>query len=453
MKKQIVIIGGSAAGPKVAAKSRRMDKDTEINLYTQSNYVSYSACGLPYYIGQDVKNINKLIVRTPEEFEKNNIHIHLHRHCQKIIPSEKMVIINEEKIKYDELVIATGARAKIPNIKNVNLKNVFTLRFLEDGLLIKDIAQRSKSVLIIGFGYIGLEMLEAFLKNDLKVYIVENGNYPMSFFDEEFGEKIYQYIQEKNGKNVEIISNDIVVELKGSSHFKSAVTLNGREISADFCLIATGVTPNIELARECGIEIGVTGAIKTNNKMQTNIKNIWAAGDCTEKKCQITGLPIYVALGSIANKEGRVCAINLNGENETYDGILCSSATKYFDYTMSLTGITQTRAEKIKHLTGFEPISVTVNKMDKASYMPDAKPITVKLTADKKSGKILGAQGIGLGDVDKRINIVTSALQKHMSIWELLHLDLTYTPSTSGAIDPLLTACYELKKIIENDKN
>ncbi len=447
--KKIVIIGGCAAGPKVAAKSRRMDKDAEINLYTSSKHISYSACGLPYFIGDKVKNINNLLIRLPEDFEKENIHIHTKKTCEKILPEEKAVIVDGERVEYDELVLATGARAYMPNIKNSNLKNIFTLRFIEDGINIKRIAQVSKSVLMVGFGYIALEMLEAFLRNNLKIYVVENGKYPMSAFDIELREKLYKYITENEGKNVEFISQDTVVEFIGDDCFKGAITKRGKEIRADFCFVSTGVRPNVEIAKQAGIEIGKTGAIKTNNRMQTNIEHIWAAGDCIQKNCIITKLPVHITQGSIANKEGRVCAINLNGGDEVFDGILCSTATKFFDFTMSLTGITEKRAKSIKNIVGIEPVSVIVNKLDKASYMPDAKPITIKLIADKKSGKLLGAQGCGLGDADKRINVVTSALQKGMTVDEFLHLDLTYTPTTSGTIDPLLTASYELKKLID----
>lgn len=446
MKKRIVIIGGCAAGPKVAAKSRRMDSETDILLFTKSKRISYSACGLPYYVKGVINDINKLVVRTPEDFENKNVKIFLNHECTKIIPENKQVLINNKLIHYDELVLATGAMPFCPKIKNLNLDNVFYLRVLEDGIKIKEKMKKSKSVLIIGFGYIALEMLEAFLTNGLKVIITENNSHIMSFLDSEISDIIEKRIIEKYSDSVRIIKNDYIEEFIGESDFQGALTHKGLRINTDFCLVSTGVRPNVKIAQDCGIKTGITGGIVVNDKMQTNIEHIWAAGDCTQKHCLITGLPVYSALGSVANKEGRVCAVNLNGGDERFPGVLGSSITKFFDYTVSITGMTEKRAEIISKKIGINPISSAVTKLDKASYMPDAKEITLKIVADKLTGKILGAQGIGEGDVDKRINVVTSALQKRMTIDEFMHLDLTYMPETSGVIDPLLTLCYELKK-------
>ncbi len=446
MKKRIVIIGGCAAGPKCAAKSRRLDDSTEILLYTQGENVSYSACGLPYYIGGAVNDINALIARTPEEFAQNGIQIFLNHQCSEILPGTKEVIVNDEKISYDELVLATGAVPFIPPIKNVGLRNIMKLRLIQDGIAVKELMKESKSVLIVGCGYIAIEMIEAFLKNGLKVYVIERSKHIMSFLDADFSDIVEKYILERHGASVEIIKDEVIDEFFGDGKFEGAITNKGRVIEADFCLLATGVRPNVQLARDCGIEIGVTGGIKVDNKMRTNIENIWAAGDCTQKHCLVADLPVYIGLGSVANKEGRVCAINMNGQEEVLLGVLGSAITKYFNYTISVTGITQKRAESIAAQVNYDLITTTVTKMDKVAYMPDVKPITIKLVADRNSGRILGAQGVGEGDVDKRISIITSALQKKMTVDELLHLDLTYTPPTSGTIDPLLTACYELKK-------
>lgn len=446
MKKRIVIIGGCAAGPKTAAKSRRMNPDSEITLFTKSPQVSYSACGLPYYVGNRIDDIKKLEIRTVDDFKKNNINIHLNSECTKILPHKKEIIVNNEYVPYDDLVIATGAIPNTPNIKNCKLKNVFHLRFLSDGVNVKNIAKMSKSVLIIGFGYIGLEMVEAFLNNGLKVHIVENHPHIMSFLDEEFSDLVEKYIKERDKDLVEIYKDDLVTEFIGEEQFEAAITESGKRIEADFCLIATGVEPNTSLAKDAGVMLGYANAIKVNHKMQTNIENIWACGDCCTKYCLITKLPTYFALGSIANKEGRVCAINLNGEEEHFPGVLGSSVTKYYDFSISVTGINHHWVMDRCREHNVEAISATVTKLDRPSYMPEARPITIKVMADKKTGKLIGAQGVGIGDVDKRINIMTSALLKGATVDDFMHLDLTYTPTISGTIDPLLTACYKLKE-------
>ncbi len=447
--KRIIVIGGSTAGPKVAAKSKRMNPNSEILLFTKGDVVSYSACGLPYYLSGVIDDIKKLIIRTPEEFEKDGIQVFLNHTCTKILPNSKEVIVNDKKYSYDDLVLATGGVPVVPRIKNIKLENVFYLRVLSDGVDIKRVMEKAKSVLIIGFGYIALEAAEAFLKNNIKVTVVENHPHIFSFLDREIGDFIKDHVLLTQSNNLNIITNDLVTEFLGDKKFMGAKTRNGHKIEADFCLICAGVRPNVSLAKGCGIDIGVTGAIKVDKKMRTNLPNIWAVGDCAEKHCLVTTLPTHAALGSIANKEGRCCAINLNGGNEQFEGVLGSAVTKFFDYTVGVTGITEHRAREVASKVNIEPISTIVTKHDKARYMPDSNPIKIKLTADRRSGRILGAQGVGLGDVDKRINVITSALQKQMTVRELLNLDLTYAPPTSGAIDPILTACYELQKLID----
>lgn len=456
--KKIVIIGGGAAGPKTAAKAKRVNPENQIELYTDENLISYSACGLPYYIEGTVKNINQLIVRTPEEFEKQGIRIFLEHKAQKIIPEKKCVIINDKEVFYDELVICTGAKPYVPNIKNINIGGVYFLRHIEDGIKIKEEMHKARRVIIIGGGYIGIELLEAFVQNGVHTTIVEYSSRLMRVFDCEFSDMIKNHIMEQSGQWVEMHFNEEVVEFVADKNgkFSKLITKNGLEVEADFCVIASGVKPNSELAQEAGIKIGKTGGIVVDSNMRTNIEHIWAAGDCTEEKCMLTKRPIYISLGNIANKEGRVAGINISSEPDKYEnfeGILGSAITKYFDFTIALTGINYENATKIADKFNLHPICTTVVKKDKAGYMPNSETITLKLVADKKTGKILGAQGIGTGDVNKRINTVTSALQSGFSVDDLLHLDLPYSPPYSPAIDILITAAYRLKSQIENSEN
>lgn len=445
---KIVIIGGVAAGTKAAAKSRRLKPDAEIDIYTDDTHVSYSACGLPFFIEGNFNEPDMLIARTPEEFEQSNIHIHLLHKCVKILSDKKQIIVlnmegNEEiTVDYDKLLIATGARPFIPPIKNLDLKNVFTLRTLEDGVNIKEKALNSKQVVIVGGGYIGIELLEAFVHLGLDVKMIEFAPHIMSVFDDDISELIKTHILKKDSKNVEIINSDSVIELLGENEVRGVKTKNGLEFNADFVIIATGVKPNVELAIDAGIELGETVAIKVNKKMQTNIPDIYAAGDCAEKTMIVSNTPIWVPLGSTANKEGRSAAINLCGGEDFFAGILGSAVTRYFGFTMSITGLTEKQAVKL----GFEPVSATVTKYDKVGYMPNAKNITIKLIADKKTRRLLGAQAIGCGDADKRVNALTSGLICHMSVDNFFSSDLTYAPPYSPSIDPLLTAAENLIK-------
>lgn len=452
--KKIVIIGGCAAGPKAASKCKRINPENIVEMYTKENMVSYSACGLPYFIGGIVPNINNLMVRTPDEFKKMGIDVFLNHECTKINPDKKTVIFNNEKeVNYDELILTIGSSPFIPNIKNYDLKNVFNLKVIQDGINIKTLAQTSKSAVLIGAGYIALELLEAFIRNNIKTTVIEKSSRIMPVFDDEISIEIMNEIKNNSKGLVEFINNDEVVEFLGKENFEGVITKNGAKIEADFCVVAVGVKPNADIARDAGIETGVTGAIKVDNKMRTNIENIWAAGDCTENIFIPTKQSVYRALGTIAYKQGRVAAINANsdftGISEQFDGILGSMVTKFFDYGISMTGLSENQAKELTNYFNISPISAMVEEYDKAGYMPKIGTLKVKLTIDKRTGEILGAQAIGKGDVDKRISVVASALRANLTINEFLHLDLPYSPPFSSTIDPLLTAAYKLKQMME----
>ena len=453
--KKIVIIGGCAAGPKAASKCKRINPDNIVELYTLENMVSYSACGLPYFIGGIVPNVNNLLVRSPEEFKKMGIDVFLNHKCTKINPDKKTVIFNDEKeVSYDDLILCIGSNPFIPNIKNYNLKNVFNLKVIEDGINIKNFAQTSKSAVLIGAGYIALELLEAFIRNDIKTTVIEKSSRILPVFDDEISDEIKQEILNNSKGLVEFINNDEVVEFLGNENFEGVITRNGVKIEADFCVVAVGVKPNVDIARDAGIEIGVTGAIKVDNKMRTSIENIWAAGDCTENIFIPTKQSVYRALGTIAYKQGRVAAINVNsdftGVSEQFDGILGSMVTKFFNYSIAATGLSENAAKELTGYFNIVPISAAVEEYDKAGYMPKIGTLKVKLTVDKRTGEILGAQAIGTGDADKRISVVASALRANLTIYEFLHLDLPYSPPFSSTIDPLLTAAYKLKQMIDS---
>ena len=440
---KIVILGGVAAGAKAAAKARRELPEAEINLYTDDTHISYSACGLPYYIEGNFEDYQLLLVRSPEDFEEKNIHIHLRNRAVKIIPESKQVLIQDLNtqraflVDYDKLIIAIGARPVIPHIKNVNLPNVFTLRKIEDGIAIKEKALKSKRATIVGAGYIGMEVLEALVRQNLFVTVIEYAPYVMTIFDEDMSKLIEEQLNSINDGRFEILTSEIVTELSGDADgVKSVRTGTGKEFETDFVVLCAGVTPNVEIVKDAGIELGVTGAIKVNERMETSIKDIYACGDCVEEHLVISDSKIWMPLGSNANKEGRTAAINACGGFDKFHGVLGSAVTRCLNLTMSMTGLTEKKAT----ILGYKPVSVTVTKNDKVGYMPNVNNITLKLIADYDTGLILGAQAVGAGDADKRINSLTAALLSKMTVDEFYKNDLTYAPPYSPTIDPLLNA-------------
>ncbi len=453
---KIVILGGVAAGAKAAAKARRMLPEAQIDLYTDDTHISYSACGLPYYVEGNFEDYKLLLVRSPEDFEKTGVHIHLQNRAAKILPNSKQVLIEDLVSKdafligYDKLIIAIGARPFVPPIKNVNLKNVFTLRKIEDGIAIRDMAEKSQKAVIIGGGYIGIEMLEALVKQNVYVTLIEYAPTIMQTFDDDMSELILEQLKYTCGNRFEILTSEMATEFSGDNDgVKSVRTGSGREIPVDFVVLCAGVVPNTEIAREAEVAIGETGAIKVNEKMETNIPDIYACGDCVEENLLITNTKIWLPLGTNANKEGRVAAINACGGDEKFYGVLGSAVTRCLSLTMSMTGLTVKKAGQL----GIETISATVTKNDKVGYMPDVNNITIKLIADKSTGKLLGCQGIGAGDADKRVNTVTSSLLAGLTVDEFYRNDLTYAPPFSPTIDPLLNAAQILlEKLNKNEE-
>ena len=438
----IVIIGGVAAGAKAAAKARRLLPDAKIDIYTEDTHVSYSSCGLPYYIQGNFNDYKKLIVRTPEEFAQQNVDVHLLNRVIKIIPKTQKILVKdltndvEFPVAYDKLVIATGAKPYIPDIKNVNMPNVYKVRTLEDGIAIKEAMQNARHVTIVGGGYIGIEMLESFVKNNIQTTLIEASSHVLSMLDSDIAELIIEYIKEESNDYAKLLTNDTVVSFEGKDKVEEVITANGEHFATDMVIMCAGIRPTVDIAVDAGINLGKTGAIKVNSRMETNIENIYACGDCIEETNVITHRQVWLPLGTNANKEGRCAAVNLAGYTEDFEGVLGSTVTRYLNLTISATGLTHKVAEE----EGFDPVSIVVTKRDKAGYMPEVRNVTIKLTADKRTHKLLGGQAIGCGDADKRINTLSVGLLNGITVEEFLGADITYAPPFSTTIDPLLSA-------------
>lgn len=451
---KIVIVGGVAAGAKAAAKSRRLLPDAEIDIYTQDTHVSYSACGLPYYIEGNFEDYRALLVRSPEEFAKSGINVHLKHKVSKILPKTKQVLVENldspecSLVSYDKLILAIGARPFIPNIKHIALNNVFALRTIEDGIAIRQKVESSQKAVIIGGGYIGIELLESCVKQGLHTTLIERNDSIMPMFDSDMSELIKTQLMSINDGKFEIITSDNVTEMVGDNNGVTSVrTASGRDIETDLVILCAGVVPNVEIAIDAGIALGETGAIKVTKRMETNIKDIYACGDCVEELHLISNTPVWVPLGSNANKEGRCAAMNACGFDDEFPGVLASAVTRCMKLTMSMTGLTETQAQKL----GYETVSATVTKYDKVGYMPDANNITLKLVADKKTKRLIGGQGVGAGDADKRINTLATALIAKLTVEDFYNNDLTYSPPFSPTIDPLLNAAQLLLSKLESD--
>ncbi len=439
MAEHLIIIGGVAAGTKAASKARRENPELKITLYTDEKYVSYSACGMPYYIQGVISSEQRLLVRSPEEFKKNeNIEIFTLHRVEKIMSENNKVLVKnletdeEFEDEYTNLLIATGSRSIMPQIEGLDMGKVYKLKTIDDALKIKEATKTAKSAAIIGAGYIGVELAEAFQSLSLKTTVIERSEQILTTFDPDLAYQVQRHIEEKG---VKVLTN-------------TNATGDLPEVKdADIVIMAVGVQPNVELAKKAGIELGETGAIKVNSKMQTNISNIYAAGDCAESLNRTTGKQVWVPLGSTANKHGRIAAMNITGDYAEFGGVLGSLVVKIFDFTASKTGLSEKEARE----HGYEYEIAIVPHRDRSGYMPNAKDIIIKMIAERKTGRLLGLQAIGEGDADKRVNVVAAALTSGMTVDEFMHSDLTYAPPYSPAIDPLLVAAQILQGKIKKD--
>lgn len=432
---RIVIIGAVAAGTSAAAKARRNSEDAEIVIYDKDTFISYSGCGMPYYIGGEIEHIEELIPRNPQFFkEKYQVDIHTLHEVLAIAPESKSLtvknLVNEEIFTehYDKLVIATGARATLPPIKGIEHNHVFTLRNISDMTRIKTFLQQEqpKSAVIIGTGFIGLEVCENLKKLGMEITLIEKLPQITPGLDRDMAIHVQDHLV-KNG--VTVLTGVSAAEIT----IREVILSDGRVLKADLILISTGVRPNIELAQKAGVELGITGAIRVDERMQTNLPAIYSCGDCIEQFHLITGKPVYRPLGSTANKTGRIAGDVITGGNLAFRGILGTGIFKIFDQVVAQTGLSEREALEM----GYE-IAVCHNiKPDRPEYM-GGKEMVIKGIADKLTGRLLGVQIVGFEGVDKRIDVFVTAITLKAKVEDLFHLDLAYAPPFSTTKDPVM---------------
>jgi len=444
---RIIVIGGVAAGAKAAAKARRVDPNSGIFIYQDESEVSYSACGLPYVISGVIADERKVIIRQPEDFAKEGIQVFIRHRVISIDKTKQHLTVRNLQdntdfvVAYDRLIIATGARPIVPNIEGITLEGVLTLRNITDLAQFKALLNtlQPKNAVIIGAGYIGLELAETFHELKIRTTIIEKATRILPKFDPEMAQLVHDHLTENQ---VEIILGDGLAKIKGNNGRVTAVeTESGKAISTSLVVIAIGVKPSASLAKEANIELGSNGAIAVDSRMETNVPGIYAAGDCCETFNRITGAPTWMPLGDIANLQGRVAGENVAGGDAHFPGVFGTAIFKTFKLTVAITGLSEQSALE----SGFDPISIVTAGSDRARYYPGKQDFSLKLIANRKDGRLLGAQVIGLGSVDKMIDIAATALLGKLTCADLENADLAYSPPFSPVLSPIIVAAGILK--------
>ena len=448
---KVVIIGGVAGGATAAARIRRLDEQAEIVVFERSGFISYANCGLPYYIGGVIEDESDLTLQTPESFWKRfRVKMNVRHEVIGIFPDNKTVAVKNLESgavfteSYDKLLLSPGANPVTPALDGIESERIFTLRTVEDTLRIKKHLNvcRPGSAAVIGGGFIGIEMAENLRELGMEVTLIEAAEQLMAPFDSDMAAFIHAQLR-KNGINLMLgrmvegfadTDNGIDVRLKGSA-----------AVHADMAVMAIGVAPENALAKAAGLELGIKGSIVVNDKMETSVPDIYAVGDAVQIKNFVTGADTLISLAGPANKEGRIAADNICDISSRYTGGQGSSVIKIFDMTAAVTGINEKTAKAL----AIDADKVILSPMSHAGYYPGGQMMTMKVLFEKGSYRLLGAQIVGFDGVDKRIDVLATAIRAGMRAYELADLDLAYAPPYSSAKDPVNMAGY----IIENIKN
>ena len=448
---KIVIVGGVAGGATAAARIRRLDEKAEIVVFERSGYISYANCGLPYYIGGTIEDEGDLTLQTPESFYKRfRVGMNVYHEVTAIHPEKKTVTVknlqNGEVFEesYDKLILSPGAKPVKPKFEGIDSDKIFTLRTVEDTLKIKKHIDENhpKSAVIVGGGFIGIEVAENLSELGIDVTLVEAADQLMAPFDRDMASFIHSEVR-KNGVN--LMLGRFVEGFANSEDGIDIKLKNSPTLHADMVVMAIGVAPETALAKDAGLELGIKGSIVVNDRMETSVPDIYAVGDAVQVKNFVTDENALISLAGPANKQGRIAADNICGIESRYGGSQGSSVIKIFDMTAASTGINEKTAKSV----GISCDKVILSPMSHAGYYPGGKIMTMKVLFEKDTFRLLGAQIVGFDGVDKRIDVIATAIRAGLKAYKLSELDLAYAPPYSSAKDPVNMAGF----IIENIKN
>lgn len=440
-----IIIGGVASGASAAARLRRLDENAEIIILERGEFISFANCGLPYFIGGEITDRNMLTLQTPASFKARfNIDVRVFSEAIKISPNNKTVTVKDAQSgevyeeSYDNLILSPGAEPIKPNMVGIDSDNIFTLRNIPDTLKIKNYIEtiHPKTAVVVGGGYIGVEMAENLVEAGLDVSIVELADHLIAPLDFDMAADVHRYVKE-NG--IKLYLNNGVKSIDGNK-----VILQNGEISADMVIMSVGVRPETLLAKDCGIVLNSRGSIVVDNRMRTNIPNIYAAGDAVEVKDFVSQQPSFIPLAGPANKQGRIAADNIAGFDSEYKGTQGSAVLKIFDMTVATTGLN----EKSAKAAGIDFDKTYTYSASHASYYPGGNMMSVKILWDKNTLKIIGAQIVGFDGVDKRMDVIASAIRFGGKVTDLAELELCYAPPYGSAKDPVNMAGFVAENII-----
>ena len=448
---KIVIVGGVAGGATAAARIRRLDEQAQIVVFERSGFVSYANCGLPYYIGGEIAEAEKLTLQTPASFMRRfRVDMRVRHEVTAIHPGKKTVSVRNLETgeafeeSYDKLILSPGAKPTQPKIPSAGLERVFTLRTVEDTLRIKEFIEKNKpaSAILAGGGYIGIELAENLRRLGLDVTIVQRPKQLLSPFDPDMAAFVHSTMR---AHGVKLALGCAVEGFEEKDGGVDVLIENGQPLHADMVVLAIGVTPDTKLAKDAGLELGVKGSIVVNDRMETSVPDIYAAGDAVQVKNFVTGEDALIPLAGPANKQGRIIADNICGLDSRYAGSQGSSVIKIFDLTAACTGISETQAKK----AGIDADAVILSPMSHAGYYPGGKVMTMKVVFEKKTFRLLGAQIAGYDGADKRIDVLATAIRAGMKATDLKDLDLAYAPPYSSAKDPVNMAGFMIDNIAD----
>jgi NADPH-dependent 2,4-dienoyl-CoA reductase/sulfur reductase-like enzyme len=454
MARRVVVVGGDAAGGSAASQAKKRCPDLDVVMFERGRATSYSACGIPYWIGDAVDDEAALVARTPDQHRAMGIDVRMRTEVTGIDLDRRTVSWRnrdggqEGEEPFDELVYATGSVPMRPPVPGIDAAGVYGVQVLDDGVALRTELDsgRVHQVVVVGGGYIGLEIAEACRVRGLGVTVVDRSATPIGTFDADVGEFIADAVRDEG---IDLVLSDEVVALDvgPDGRARAVLTASGRELPADLVVLGLGVRPDVALARSAGIPLGTSGGVAVDARMHTGADGVWAAGDCVESVHRLSGQRIVVALGTHANKQGRVAGINIGGGYATFPGVIGTAITKVCDLEVARTGLSSDEARA----AGYEFVTASVDSTTRAGYFPGAQPIRVKMIAERRSGRLLGAQVVGRHEAAKRIDALAVCIWNEMTVDRILSLDLSYAPPFAPVWDPVLIAARKAFEAVEAD--